>query len=337
MLKFGLSVLFIFIVLLAFLTRIEAKEQTATLRGEVAAGDAYTGRLRNLPKGASLSIDITVSGEIRILLLDPEDARRWPAVEQPLFEGNTSDRMGFALKVPRSGHYFVILDNRDGDAARTFTLRIQGSTEGLSQSAVESDVQRAHDELAKFKQKLREIFVFDELTLRVGRCGTENAFSGDNVVTICAEVGPMLLKRLKDEKKAQDALNFMMLHEIGHVLLRQWGYPFFDNEEVADEFATVLMVMFNHKERIHSVTELFQSFDPERELQLKRERDDRHPLSLQRARNIKGWMEDPDLVRRWQKILVPHMETDALQALQWRPKSWTDADAVEDELSRRRQ
>ena len=119
--------------------------------------------------------------------------------------------------------------------------------------------------------------------------------------------------------------------------LAKWGYPFFDNEEVADEFATVLMVMFNQEERIHSLAELFQSFDPERELQLKRERDDRHPLSLQRARNIKGWMEDPDLVRRWQKILVPHMETAALQALQRRPKSWTDADAVESELSRRRQ
>ena len=132
MLKFRLPVLFIFIVLLAFLTRIEAKEQTVTLRGEVAAGDAYTGRLRNLPKGASLSIDATVSGEIRILLLDPEDARRWPAVEQPLFEGNTSDRMRFALQVPRSGHYFIILDNRDGGAARTFTLRIQGSTDRKS-------------------------------------------------------------------------------------------------------------------------------------------------------------------------------------------------------------
>ncbi len=337
MLKFGLSVLFIFIVLLAFLARIEAKEQTATLRGEVAAGDTYAGRLRNLPKGASLSIDVNVNGEIRILLLDPEDARRWPAVEQPLFEGSTSGRLGFAVEVPRSGHYFVILDNRDGDAARTFTLRIQGSTEGLSQSVVESDVQRAHDELAKFKQSLREIFLFDELTLRIGRCGTENMFSGDDVVTICAEVVPMLLKRLKDEKKAKDALIFMMLHEIGHVLLRQWGYPFFDNEEVADEFATVLMVMFDQEERIRSLAELFQSFEPERELQLKREQYDRHPLSSQRARNIKRWMEDPDLVRRWQKILVPHMKTAALQALQRRPNSWTDADAVESELSHRQQ
>jgi len=47
----------------------------------------------------------------------------------------------------------------------------------------------------------------------------------------------------------------------------------------------------------------------------KGDRDDRHPLSVQRARNILGWLDDPDLLKRWQKIFVPHRQTDLLQAM----------------------
>lgn len=36
-----------------------------------------------------------------------------------------------------------------------------------------------------------------------------------------------------ETQKVRDTLLFTLLHEIGHVLLRQWSYPFHDNGEVA--------------------------------------------------------------------------------------------------------
>jgi hypothetical protein len=67
----------------------------------------------------------------------------------------------------------------------------------------------------------------------------------------------------------------------------------------------------------------------------KRNREDRHPLSVQRARNIIDWLEDPELVRRWQSVLVPHMQTRILRALAVHPKEWTDVALVKKELGGR--
>jgi len=76
-------------------------------------------------------------------------------------------------------------------------------------------------------------------------------------VILCAELGRKL-RDLGGKTKAQDAMMFAMTHEVGHILLRHWGYPFYDNEEVADEFATALLVLFGHGERARTAAELFE-------------------------------------------------------------------------------
>jgi hypothetical protein len=65
-------------------------------------------------------------------------------------------------------------------------------------------------------------------------------------------------------------------------------------------------------------------------------RDDRHPLSVQRARNILRWLQDPQLVHRWQKIFVPHMQTAMLKQLERQPTAWTDSALIAQELATRR-
>ena len=73
-------------------------------------------------------------------------------------------------------------------------------------------------------------------------------------------------------------------------------------KEVADEFATALLVLFKQGERARSQAEYFAGIAPEQEFARKRSRDDRHPLSVQRARNIIGWLDDGELLKRWQTI-----------------------------------
>jgi hypothetical protein len=64
---------------------------------------------------------------------------------------------------------------------------------------------------------------------------------------------------------------------------------------------------------------------------------ERHPLSMERARSVLRWVKDPQLARRWQKVLVPHMQTALLERLLRQPTVWTDLPLVEKELKARGQ
>ncbi len=310
-----------------------AKEKSATFSYEVAAGKWTGVKLRNLPKGASLALEVATDGEVTVLLLDQQSYRQLPKIERPLFRGKTSDRISFSIRVPEAGHYYAVIDNRRGAATRNFTIHVKAATGAQSVRKL-ADVDA---ELAKLSDTLGKAFVFDTLTIRAAKCGKPNAFSGAKGVIICAEYAQELLDTLGEKKKAADALMFILLHEVGHVLLRQWNYPFYRNEEVADEFATVLMVMFSQKERARSQAEYFAALPMSKEFRQKLSKDDRHPLSVQRARNILRWVDDPALVRRWQPVLVPHMQTAFLQRLQQKPTSWTTPTLVKRELGARGQ
>lgn len=316
-----------------------AAEQSAQLRAEVGAGDTHTTRLGDLPRGASLSVQIKTSAPVGVLLLDHDGYRAFPDVGEALFDARAEERLRFAVRAPATGDYYLVVDNRAGTATPAFTLAVTASTGTAELPAnVEAKLERLHAELDRFESNLRRLLVFDELDFRIGRCGSANVYAGaDDTVYICAEVAQKLINGTDSREQARDVLLFAMLHEIGHVVLRQWDYPFYDNEEVADEFATVLLVMLGQGERARSLVDYFAGLPPEEELALKRDRDDRHPLSVQRARTINGWLDDPDLVRRWQKVLVPHLQTEILEALVQSPRAWTAPELVREELARRQE
>ena len=257
-------------------------------------------------------------------------------------ESQTTGKLRVGVRIPESGVYYLVMDNSEGDTERKFSLEVTGRS-GPPPTAAGAETGEAPDDgnktlldeqMAKFEQNLRRYFVFDELRFRFARCGTANAYSSDDTVIICVEMAP-LLKELGDKSKAIDVFVFALMHELGHVLLQQWGYPFHGNEELADEFATALLVLFNQGERARASAELFSKQPAQEEIEIKRERFDRHPLSVQRARNILNWLEDPELLRRWQKVFVPHMRTNVLHAMTLSDKPWIDLPLVERELAAR--
>lgn len=316
-----------------------AAEQSAQLRAEVRAGDTYTTRLGSLPRGANLSVRIETSAPVGVLLLDQDGYHAFPDIGEALFDARAEDQLRFALRAPAAGDYYLVIDNRTGTANPAFTLAVTASTETGDPSAdAGTRPERVHADLDRFETNLRRLFVFDGLDFRIGRCGSANIYAAsDDTVYICAELAQKLVTGTDSREQAHDILLFAVLHELGHVVLRQWEYPFYDNEEVADEFATVLLVMLGQGERVHSLVDYFAGLSPEEELARKRDRDDRHPLSVQRARTIGGWLDDPGLARRWQKVLVPHMQTEVLQALARRPTPWTAPERVRAELARRQE
>lgn len=107
------------------MTRAAAAGSEARFNVDVPAGQWKGLRVKNLPKGTSLAIEAQSSGALRILVLDEEDLRRMPAPERPLFEGGLETRLSFSMEIPRSGHYYVILDNRGRNAPRKVQLIVR--------------------------------------------------------------------------------------------------------------------------------------------------------------------------------------------------------------------
>lgn len=163
-----------------------------------------------------------------------------------------------------------------------------------------------------------------------------NAFSNTRTgsITLCSE----LVQKLADQGLKQ-ALTFVLFHELGQTLLNLWGYPMADNEDAADEFATVFMLMLKQQQAALEAAQWWASDAPTKQRQealSKLMADDRHTLSPQRARNIIRWLNQRDeLLRRWQKMLAPNMQTPVLASLDKSTESWIDHELVRSELAKR--
>ena len=95
--------------------------------------------------------------------------------------------------------------------------------------------------------------------------------------------------------------------------------------------------MFKQKERAAGAARYIVDNPSVADAMMKLFRDERHPLSTKRAPKVLSWLKDPELARRWQKVLVPHMQTALLKQLVRKPTVWTDLPLVKKELKVRGQ
>jgi hypothetical protein len=72
---------------------------------------------------------------------------------------------------------------------------------------------------------------------------------------------------------------FVFFHELGHTLLREWGYPLWDNEDAADEFATAFMMMGRQQQGALQAAQWWSSEIKTTDAVAKIWVDDRHTLS----------------------------------------------------------
>jgi hypothetical protein len=326
-------VLMLWLTVLALADPAAGKRATFTI--EAPAGQWKALRVEKLPQGASVSVQVQSSGQISVAFISEADYKRSPKAVRPLFHGAAENRLSFSVIIPRGGNYLVVFDNRESTEARAITVTIT-AVRGKLQRETEAMHREFDRKLSAFQRQLKQLFIFDTFPIQAKQCGVPQAFSGPSGIVLCQEFAVKLLTTLGDKEKASDALLFTIFHELGHVLLKQWQYPFFDNEEVADEFATSLLVMLGQRARIHAAAEFLAANPSMLEAIAKVYRDDRHPLSAQRARNILHWLRDPLLVHKWQKVFVPHMQTAMLEKLQRQAPSWANHALVKQELVRRR-
>jgi len=184
--------------------------------------------------------------------------------------------------------------------------------------------------LNQMYSQLQQMFVFADFRISVRHCGVVNAFSNPNI-TLCVE----LLEQLEPSNAASVSA-FVFFHELGHTLMKEWGLPMWDNEDVADEFATALTLMAKQKNMALQAAQWWASQGAtERDAVAKIWIDDRHSLSPQRARNIIRWVNNGnEIVPRWERVFVPNMQTPALQNM-LHEVSASEQEIVATELGRR--
>lgn len=244
--------------------------------------------------------------------------------------GQAKARTPLVLKdhVSSDGKYFLILDNSYAalikkTVSAQISTRRSLSSEEISQ--LKTLFQQVHDLMTSTFEK-------SDFNIYVKPCGQSNAFSNNRTadITICSELIHDMLSQ-----RNTGALVAVLLHEYGHSLLNRWGEPGSSEEDMADQFATAMLLRGGDGGRrlLQGWISYWQRQDSRSEAVQQLERGGTHTLSIQRARNIQNAINFPeDFVRRWNKMLYRHMTKQALQQVLVKPSRSDDIDLANEAL-----
>lgn len=235
--------------------------------------------------------------------------------------------------IPFKGPKFLILDNRYASIiAKKVNITIEAKLP-LTSSQQQKTQQSFEELYANLKKKL----IFPDFNIRVEPCGQINAFSdsfGSGDIHYCTET----ISYLSRTNNA-GAFTAIFLHEVGHSLLGLWGVPGNNNEDIADEFATYVLMSSgpNGYALLNRSLEFWEGRDTSAEIQNMLTSGDRHSLSVQRIRNIKENMQRGEaFIKRWNTLIYPHVTEEALNAIVQNPSYGDNVALAEKIISERK-
>jgi hypothetical protein len=316
-----------------------AKSQTANLSVEVPAGSWKGVKLRNLPKNAVVGVTVKTSGAVTIAVLDKTSYAKFPKLQHPIFLGTADSRLAFSVTIPTAGHYFLVVDNRRSKEARSVELAIRaasGSTKSRT-SGSSTRLRQVEDQLQAFSNRLGRALVYKPVRIFVESCEPGILFLRSSFsLGLCLEYAKWLSSALPDKSLATDTLIVSLFHEVAHLLLTQWKQPPADDEAMATEVAVTLMKIFRLDGRLRGMAEAFSGQSPLLSSLGQSFPDDAHRFTSDHIKKILQWVNDPNLVSKWQPVLVPHFQTALLKQLLRRPEAWTDKSLIQAELRQRK-
>jgi hypothetical protein len=190
-----------------------------------------------------------------------------------------------------------------------------------------------------FKQVQKAItgtFDTGHLDILIVRCRSANAYATSTQILVCLEYVDQLRSELSGNNETYSTLMlFTLMHEVGHILLHSWHLPGRQDEEYIDEFAMVLMMMFNQTQKMDAVADYFDDKSAGTADSRMYPAGNHHPSYDLRAKNIRRWLKNPEFAHNWQKYTVSHMRTAVLEDLLTRPRSWSDSELIREELQAR--
>lgn len=317
----AIKYLFFIVSLFVSMNAHAIEEGAFTLESKVAAKKLQGVRLGNLQSNIVISIDVNSDTAIDVFVVNKQDFMELPDSESRLFESKAALSHQVMFKVKQAGDYYLVFDNRNGTKGKKINATIIIGVKPQRKMQMDellTGVDSAKKQVKILFSALKEVFIFEDIEFDVVPCNDINMKSKATKIILCHEFASFILDWAETRKQAEYLLLFGLIHEIGHSLLAQWQYPFWNNEEVTDELAVVLLRMINQKHVIQTTEDLFNAVNLEKEIQLKSQKDDRHPVSVQRARNLKRWKNDPQLLVKWESVLKPRMREKYRQTFRFK-------------------
>lgn len=231
-----------------------------------------------------------------------------------------------------SGPHYLILDNSYASLiSKKLRLTIEGKfpLDPAERKTIENG-------FAAMYANLKKLLIFPDFNIRIEPCGQVNAFSetfGSGDVHYCTEMISLLAKT-----KNQGAFTAIFLHEVGHSLLGLWGIPGNNNEDIADEFSTYVLMSGGPSgyALLDRSFEFWQNRDSMAEAMNMLKNGDRHSLSIQRIRNIKENMQRGEtFIKRWNQLIYQHETSEALNKVINNPQHGDDVELARSILEQR--
>lgn len=109
-----LTIFLILVAIFSFSQDLRADVKSVQLSIDVPAGKWKSVRLKNLPKNASLKIDVRTDNAITLSVMDEANYKKYPDIKRPLLQSRVINKFSFTVKIPASGHYYAVFDNSAG-------------------------------------------------------------------------------------------------------------------------------------------------------------------------------------------------------------------------------
>ena len=230
------------------------------------------------------------------------------------------------------GPHYLILDNR---YAAFISKKLSLSIEAKF-SLNQSEQQQIQNLFSNAYAVLKKQLIFPDFNIHIEPCGQANAFSetfGNGDIHYCTEMISHVMKT-----KNKGAFIAIFLHEVGHSLLGLWGIPGNNNEDIADEFSTYVLMSGGPSgyALLDRSLEFWQEGDSSAEAMNMLKNGDRHSLSIQRLRNIKENMQRGEaFIKRWNKLIYQHETSEALNQVVSNPQHGDDVELARSILEQR--
>ena len=97
----------------------------AVFNTDVPAGKWRALRVRAVPEGAVLAVQIAPEGTIAVALVRAPENAGSLELSRALFRAPVENRLSFSVTAPAPGDYYVVLDNRRGADARAVEVKVR--------------------------------------------------------------------------------------------------------------------------------------------------------------------------------------------------------------------
>jgi hypothetical protein len=321
--------------------RVFVAEQAQFLAPLPTNIEVPAGRYRTLPipipgrASALLKIVVTVRNDVfndlSVYVCNELAMQQFARGNVRACDGTTRGRgsFGFTYRTEGARQYYLVLDNSYANVIKkkadvNVTVSAQLPKELVAQ------LQEGFEKLLNGIQGFFDVPAFD---LAFRPCGEVNAFSqtsgGD--ITLCSELLFELLNQ-----KMKGALEAVLFHELAHTLLNLWGLPNFDNEETADEFALVMLFWSGRQQNAYDLIRWYSKMDSRGEARHILVSGDRHPLSVQRVRNMERILANPKpVIDRWNRLVYSRLSESGLRQIADNPGAYHDRKLAQTNLAQR--